>query len=324
MSGLKGWPSSDKLQDNKSPTTITQNEYVTVQPTGGKRHALDTVARFAFRVGTIEATEAGTTDLSIVATGHLAIVGDIVRFEAAGANQYLEIPIVRVEPNVIYLGMKIPVVPTVGDQFWILRYVTQRTDSSGEQLVTISPSPIAFVLDSVDTEVEEDTVTPANSRPLPVKPLDDSGNTILPKSVFSLDGTPTDVLEDTGTPANSRPLPVKILNPAGIPIVHPTFGAVVNTEYHDYSVGNVTNAAWTELIASTSAQVYGFTLFDSGGYTMELGIGAAASEVRLCLVPPGGFDGVTPIEIAAGTRISVRAVGIALVNVGEIALNLLG
>jgi hypothetical protein len=40
---------------------------------------------------------------------------------------------------------------------------------------TLTPGPIQFELDGVDTEVSEDTGTPADSRPLPTKVLDGAG-----------------------------------------------------------------------------------------------------------------------------------------------------
>lgn len=73
-----------------------------------------------------------------------------------------------------------------------------------------------------------------------------------------------------------------------------------------------------------AAAVFGITLFDGGGYAMELGIGAAAAETRALLIPPGGFNGVIPLRIAAGTRLSIRAVGTATVSAGEIDINLMG
>lgn len=92
---------------------------------------------------------------------------------------------------------------------------------------------------------------------------------------------------------------------------------------NDYSSVNVTTGAWVELIANIGATAArGLTLFDSGGYTMELGIGGAGSEARTLLIPPGGFNGVIEMNIPANSRVSIRAIGIATVNAGEIALNL--
>ena len=96
-----------------------------------------------------------------------------------------------------------------------------------------------------------------------------------------------------------------------------------NSARLDYSATNVDNAIWTELIASVGAtEIKEITLFDGGGFAMELGIGAASSEVRALLIPPGGFNGKFKFTIPAGSRLSIRAIGSALVNAGEIDINL--
>lgn len=82
----------------------------------------------------------------------------------------------------------------------------------------------------------------------------------------------------------------------------------VTSVRNDYSSTNVTTGAWVQLIASTPADLNGITLFDSCGNTLELGTGAAASETRVLIIPPGGIDGFIPLRIPSGTRVSVRAV----------------
>jgi hypothetical protein len=88
---------------------------------------------------------------------------------------------------------------------------------------------------------------------------------------------------------------------------------------HDYTV-NVTTAAYTELIASTAAAIYVLNIFDSSGETMILATGAAASETDLLYIPPGGFNAPMEIYIAAGTRLSIKALS-ATATSGEIVLN---
>lgn len=100
-------------------------------------------------------------------------------------------------------------------------------------------------------------------------------------------------------------------------------GALSDNARKDYSGGSVTAAAWTQLIAATAAEAQGLTIFDSSGQTMELGVGAVASEVRVLIIPPGGLNGFIPLRIAAGSRVSVRAIS-ATASVGELDLNLIG
>jgi hypothetical protein len=170
---IKGFPSSQKLPLG---TGIT-NEFVTIQPTDEFRYALD-IPRFAFRVNPAPLTAAANTGTIdgvtwVYDTATDAKKGDFVRFDS-GANEFLEVPIVKVEANRFLLGAKVNnVVP--GDTFYIMRYATQLVGDDGSQIVTITPSPIVFVKNGVDTEVEEDTSTPGNSIPLPVKILNGSG-----------------------------------------------------------------------------------------------------------------------------------------------------
>lgn len=88
---------------------------------------------------------------------------------------------------------------------------------------------------------------------------------------------------------------------------------------YDYAV-NVTTAAYTTLIASTAAVIYTLNIFDSSGQTLVLATGAAASEVNLLYIPPGGFNAPMEIYIAAGTRLSIKAIS-ANATSGELVLN---
>lgn len=96
----------------------------------------------------------------------------------------------------------------------------------------------------------------------------------------------------------------------------------VQTLFFNYASTSVA-ALWVELIASTSDDIKHLTLFDSGGYAMEIGIGAAASEVRLFVVPPGGFNGEIPFPIPSGSRVSIRCLEGVTVSVGSIVANFL-
>lgn len=268
---LKGYPTSDRKIDGLSVTESVQMEHVTVQPTGSKRYAMDTVSKNAFRVDLVADTaETGSTSSIIKATGHSAKVGDYLRWES-GSNQYIESPVIKVTTDYIYLGGSLPVDPLNTDTFYVMRYVTTRTDETGAQTVISSPGPTQFVKDSVDVEVTEDTSTPANNKPLPTK----------------------------------------------------SFGlSSVDKISHDYSSTSVENTTYVQIKASTSGRSDFITLFDGGGYAMILAFGAAASEVDKLYIPPGGFNGVIPFYIPAGTRLSIKSIS-GLANAGQLIMNTL-
>ena len=304
MSGIQGFPSNQKVPLG---TGITNN-FATVIPVDPNRSAID-IPRFAFRVddALVARTAGATTGIDSSSGEKLfwvndpstpARVGDFVRFEN-GAAAFLEIPIVKVETNRFLLSVNSGALPTVGDTFFIMRYATQRVDDTGSQLVVASPGPSQFVLNGVDVEVERDTTTPANSKPFPVINLDNLGVPVdfATETTLALINTSLNTLKAGASYQNSARL--------------------------DYSATNVDNAIWTELIASVGAtEIKEITLFDGGGFAMELGIGAASSEVRALLIPPGGFNGKFKFTIPAGSRLSIRAIGSALVNAGEIDINL--
>lgn len=90
---------------------------------------------------------------------------------------------------------------------------------------------------------------------------------------------------------------------------------------NDYSSVNVTTAAYVQLIASLADSVTALHIFDSSGQTLVLATGAAAAEVNQIYIPPGGND-LIPLTIAAGTRVSIKAVS-ATASAGELDISFL-
>lgn len=176
MSGISGFPTTQKILGKTGDTQKSKADFVTLQPSFDSRQALDTVPRFAFRVGAIRTAQAGTGNLDdgkgtyIADTATTAREGDIVRFET-GNMQYFEAPIVEVQTNGFRLGIRVAsaYAPASTDTFYILRYATQLVDSSGSPIVSTTPGPTQFVLNSVNTQVLKDTTTPANNKPFPVQ-----------------------------------------------------------------------------------------------------------------------------------------------------------
>lgn len=87
----------------------------------------------------------------------------------------------------------------------------------------------------------------------------------------------------------------------------------------NYTSGNVTTGAWTQVIASLAAATNVLCVTDTSGQIMELGTGSAASETRVFLIAQG-FSGCIPLSLGGGTRISVRAVT-ATANTGYLVLS---
>lgn len=100
--------------------------------------------------------------------------------------------------------------------------------------------------------------------------------------------------------------------------------ALASVEFvrNDYTSTGVTTAAYTQLIASTTAATKRLDLFDSSGQTLKLAVGGSGSEVDQFLIYPGG-NGQLNLAIPAGSRISIKAVS-ANASVGELDLNLFG
>ena len=87
----------------------------------------------------------------------------------------------------------------------------------------------------------------------------------------------------------------------------------------EYGSTNVTTGGWVELVASLADSVSVVEIFDSSGQILELGTGAAASEVPSAYVMRGG-NGFMPLSLASGARVAIQAVS-ATASSGEIIIN---
>jgi hypothetical protein len=99
-------------------------------------------------------------------------------------------------------------------------------------------------------------------------------------------------------------------------------GAVVQTIRNVYSSTNVTTGAWVQLDASLDYTSNYIELFDSSGSALELGIGPSGSEVRVALIPPGGFAVTQKLRFDQGQRLAIRAVD-ANATTGQLIINLM-
>ena len=180
MSSIQGKPhkGAGGLKNGDSSNDL---DFATVQPLGPNKSALDVIPNAAFYVGANNrVAEAGSTSSTIVLTGHDIFPGDIIRMTSVASNPIqIDMGVHSViDANTIQLvgsltdinGADAPI--AAADTFDILRPISIRVTASG----AMAQGPITFELDGVDQVVLEDTVTPANNHPLPVKITGASGD----------------------------------------------------------------------------------------------------------------------------------------------------
>jgi len=97
--------------------------------------------------------------------------------------------------------------------------------------------------------------------------------------------------------------------------------AVGTPYFRDYSVNNINDTGWTEIVAATAAGIRKLHIFDSSGEFIRFATGAAAAEVEVFRIEPGG-PGPVELLIPAGTRLSIRAVT-GTISVGNLNINFL-
>jgi hypothetical protein len=186
MSGIKGFSSSLKnIKAPKAhPNAKTEQQFVTVTPTGYDKHGLDVVLKAHYPLSlspiTIDAIQPSEdADRVLNITGHGMRQGDILRFSTGSSLEGIESEIVQiVDANTIVLGTKLPSVPVAGtDTVELLRGVTLRTGSDGSLVATSGPLQYQLTSGAVTTAVTvlKDEDTPANTRPLPVELISTNG-----------------------------------------------------------------------------------------------------------------------------------------------------
>ncbi len=144
---------------------------VTGDNVAGVRRALHVAPFGYFEVNASIAVEAGSTDTTVVVTGHGHKKGDVLRFLAT-VNPIEEIEAVVdkvIDANTFQLAGQLSDTLSVGDTYQHMRAVRPRYADDGSSLATIVAPPIQFVLDGANQTVIEDTGVPANNAPLPVK-----------------------------------------------------------------------------------------------------------------------------------------------------------
>lgn len=167
-SSIEGYSFQGALEDFDTATKVSKKRFVTVLPLGPNRSGLDVITNGLFVTGAAgRVVEAGSTDSVVNLTAHGAYEGQVIRLlTTANTIRQREIAIKEViDANSFLLEGVLDASLTAGDTFNIMDGVSQTFSSSGGILA----GPLQFTLDGVDVTVNEDTVTPANNRPLPVK-----------------------------------------------------------------------------------------------------------------------------------------------------------
>lgn len=291
MSTPRGWAGQTK-------NLRTTAQHATVTPAGKYKNALDVIDRSTvFNVAT-DAAEAGSTSYVINATSHLAKVGDRIRF-TSGVHSGTEAEVYSVTTNAITLAFDLDAAIATGVTFDIMRPISMTVGSDGTITVSTTPGPLQFVLDGVDTEVNEDTVTPANNRPLPVKLVSFSGDI----------NVTADSLDVSMSASGASPDSVRIGDGTDELAINGSGEALVNASQS--GTWNITNVSGTISLptgAATSAlQTTGNTSLSSiDGKTPALGQALMAASVPVAIASdqsaiPASQSGTWNITNVSGT-----------------------
>lgn len=190
MSAPKGWPSQQKDE------RLT-GQFATVEPIRRLQYGLSVLAHiFAFNSGS-DAVEANSTSTLIRATAHAAVKGDIIRF-TSGVHSGREVKVHSIPTaNSIELAEDLGSAPATLVTFDILKHRYPVVDASGSLSVTAAASPIQFRKNGAAQEVVEDTVTPANNVPLPVKLTGVTGDLTITAQNLNVQSTHTGANPDS-------------------------------------------------------------------------------------------------------------------------------
>lgn len=176
MSGIQGLPSSKRL-DNHIDESV-KKEFVTVQPVGSNKNAMDTFNYGVHLLTENAVVEASSTDKILNLTAHGAKKGDVVRLKTtANSIEETEIAVHKVvDANTIELSAVLSAELTAGDIIDILRPILFKVEADGS--LTISQGPIQINKDGSVLEITKDTSTPANTVAMPVEIVSASGSTV--------------------------------------------------------------------------------------------------------------------------------------------------
>lgn len=207
--------------------------HLTVSPLGSNRTGLTTSQVNLFEISAIPLAitdiQYNTKDekyLILTLDGnHNAHSGDVVRF-TSGALIFWEIEILKaLSPTKLVIGNignqdGGDVLPVIGDELKLMRWVTAKSDSEGN--LNFSPGPTTFIKDGISAVVAEDSANPANNKALPSLAMIYKNGVQVP--VSDSDSDPNDVVA----------VPVKITDVGGA-VINITAGDI-NVQTSDMGV----------------------------------------------------------------------------------------
>lgn len=291
MSGIKGWTSQEKLER-------TDSDFATISRVGANKIALD-----VRNLGTVtnissDAAEAGSTTSNIVATSHAVRKGDRLRF-TSGNLSGVEVGVESIpDADNILLEEDLTEAPAPSDTFTILRPISQTLTSTGGHA-----SVATFIRDGLNQEVTEDTVTPANNRPLPVKLVDLTGDISVTANELNINldsaNDSVEVLQAThdnlNANANLQVGNTDVANGNPVPVSDAGGSITIDNANLDAAVSTLATQA---TLAAINAKLVSGT--DIGDVTINNGAGVSAVNIQ-----DGGnsitVDGLVTVQDGGGS-----------------------
>lgn len=152
---------------------IGNAQYKTIHNLGSDRYGPPVSNKSLFELNAIAVSIVSVAETDdkkevyVEITGHNAQVGDVLRIMTGNLTSY-EFPITEiVDANILTIPNIASELVVIGNTVKVMRWVTNKTDAEGN--VNFSPGPTTFIKDGATVTVTEDTVTPANNEPFPVK-----------------------------------------------------------------------------------------------------------------------------------------------------------
>lgn len=245
----------------------------------------------------------GAASLSVVLASDTAL--PLPTGAATAANQALEITELQdIEADVEAMSAKLPA--TIGQKAMAASLAVVLASDQSSIPITVASLPLptgAATETTLAALAAEDFATQTTLATLGTEATLAAMSAKLPASL------------GTKTAANS--LSIVLASDSVLP--RPSGRTCVDYSTLDYSVGSVTDSAFREIEPSVAQAATKVDIFETSGEPMLFCIGAASSEAPLFLIPPGG--GSFEVNIASGTRVSLKRVYAGTTNLGIMLIN---